>query len=117
MPMGAVSACTIILAWEANSFPRPLVKRSAALALINLTGNASSIYGSYMWPSSTGPRYIPGGSATAAILLIVAGLALTIRLLHARINKELEEAESSQDVRPAEMDKPDSPPAGFRYIL
>lgn len=116
MPMGAVSTCTIILAWEANSFPPPLVKRSAALALINLTGNASSIYGSYMWPSSTGPRYIPGGSATAAILLVVAGIALTIRLLHARMNKKLE-AESSQDVHPAEMHKPDSPPAGFRYIL
>lgn len=115
--MGAVSACTIILAWEANSFPRPLVKRSAALALINLTGNASSIYGSYMWPSSTGPRYIPGGSATAAILLIVAGLALTIRLLHTRMNKRLEEAEASQDVRSTEMDKPDSPPFGFRYTL
>lgn len=115
--MGAVSACTIILAWEANSFPRPLVKRSAALGLINLTGNASSIYGSYMWPSSSGPRYISGGSATAAILLIVAILALTIRFVHARMNKHLEEAESSQYVHPAEMGFPDAPPAGFRYIL
>lgn len=48
MPMGAVSAYQIIIAWVANSFPRPLVKRSAAIAIANMIGNTASIYGSYM---------------------------------------------------------------------
>lgn len=35
MPMGAVSAYQIILSWVANSFPRPLVKRSACISVAN----------------------------------------------------------------------------------
>ncbi|GLI80723.1 hypothetical protein PoHVEF18_009080 [Penicillium ochrochloron] len=115
MPMGAVSAYQIIIAWVANSFPRPLVKRSAAIAIANMLGNTASIYGSYMWPSSSGPRYIPGGSATAAIALLVALIALVIRLVHKNMNKRLEAAESSEDVPPG--DNLESRAVGFRYIL
>ncbi|KAJ5459536.1 uncharacterized protein N7458_001088 [Penicillium daleae] len=115
MPMGAVSAYQIIIAWVANSFPRPLVKRSAAIALANMLGNTASIYGSYMWPSSSGPRYIPGGSATAAIALLVALIALVIRLVHMNMNRRLEAAETSEDVPPG--DNLESRAVGFRYIL
>jgi hypothetical protein len=115
MPMGAVSAYQIIIAWVANSFPRPLVKRSAAIAIANMLGNTASIYGSYMWPSSSGPRYIPGGGATAAIALLVALIALVIRLVHKNMNKRLEAAESSEDVPPG--DNLESRAVGFRYIL
>ena len=114
--MGAVSAYQIILAWVANSFPRPLVKRSAAIALANMIGNTASIYGSYMWPSSSGPRYIPGGSATAAIALLVALIALLIRIVHAKMNKRLEETENSQRISLENSDS-ESPVIGFRYIL
>jgi len=38
MPLGAVSAYQIIITWVANSFPRPLVKRSAAIAICNMIG-------------------------------------------------------------------------------
>ncbi|KAJ5377131.1 uncharacterized protein N7496_004540 [Penicillium cataractarum] len=115
MPMGAVSAYQIIIAWVANSFPRPLVKRSAAIAIANMLGNTASIYGSYMWPSSSGPRYIPGGSATAAIALLVALIALVIRLVHQKMNQRLEAVESSEDVPPG--DNLESRAVGFRYIL
>ncbi|KAL4802447.1 major facilitator superfamily domain-containing protein [Aspergillus unguis] len=111
MPMGAVSAYQIIIAWVANSFPRPLVKRSAAIAIANMIGNTASIYGSYMWPSSSGPRYIPGGSATAAVALLVAGMAFVIRVVHGRMNKRLVERESIED------DEHLDAPRGFRYIL
>lgn len=114
--MGAVSAYQIILAWVANSFPRPLVKRSAAIALANMIGNTASIYGSYMWPSSSGPRYIPGGSATAAIALLVALIALLIRLVHAKMNNRLEEAENSQGIS-LENNDSENRVIGFRYIL
>lgn len=114
--MGAVSAYQIILAWVANSFPRPLVKRSAAIALANMIGNTASIYGSYMWPSSSGPRYIPGGSATAAIALLVAIIAFVIRTVHAKMNRQLEEAESSEDI-PSDSNNSEASAVGFRYIL
>jgi hypothetical protein len=107
MPMGAVSAYQIIIAWVANSFPRPLVKRSAAIATANMIGNTATIYGSYMWPSSSGPRYVPGGSATAVVAVLVAVLAWVIRTVHSRMNKSQEEEE-----REHEVENP-----GFRYIL
>lgn len=115
--MGAVSAYQIIIAWVANSFPRPLVKRSAAIAIANMIGNTASIYGSYMWPSSSGPRYIPGGSATAAIALFVALVALVIRLVHIRMNKRLDETESSRDIISSNTNDLETRAVGFRYIL
>lgn len=95
--MGAVSAYQIIIAWVANSFPRPLVKRSAAIATANMIGNTATIYGSYMWPSSSGPRYVPGGSATAVVAVLVALLASVIRMVHVRMNKRLEEQERDHE--------------------
>ncbi|OJJ53525.1 hypothetical protein ASPSYDRAFT_162671 [Aspergillus sydowii CBS 593.65] len=112
MPMGAVSAYQIIIAWVANSFPRPLVKRSAAIATANMIGNTASIYGSYMWPSSSGPRYVPGGSATAAVALLVAAMAFVIRVVHVRMNKGLVRREEEVD-----DDEALETPRGFRYIL
>jgi hypothetical protein len=79
MPLGAVSAYQIIVAWVANSFPRPLVKRSAAIAICNMIGNASNIYGPYLYPSSDGPRYLGGGAAVAGLCLVVAALAFFLR--------------------------------------
>ena len=113
MPMGAVSAYQIIIAWVANSFPRPLIKRSAAIAIANMLGNTASIYGSYMWPSSSGPRYIPGGSATAGVALLVAVLAMVIRMVHARMNRQLQELEDSNENSENRLQHP----VGFRYIL
>ncbi|KAE8416739.1 major facilitator superfamily domain-containing protein [Aspergillus pseudocaelatus] len=114
MPMGAVSAYQIIIAWVANSFPRPLVKRSAAIATANMIGNTASIYGSYMWPSSSGPRYIAGGSATAGIALLVAILAFVIRMVHSRMNKRLDMAQDSSQVEDGGLEGRHT---GIRYIL
>jgi len=80
MPLGAVSAYQIIISWVANSFPRPLVKRSAAIAICNMIGNASNIYGPYLYPDSEGPRYLAGGAAVAGLCLAVAGLAFLLRM-------------------------------------
>jgi hypothetical protein len=47
----------VALGWISNCMPRPPAKRAAALAAINAVSNTSSIYASYMFPSSAGPRY------------------------------------------------------------
>ncbi|KAL9114430.1 MAG: hypothetical protein Q9227_001511 [Pyrenula ochraceoflavens] len=115
MPMGAVSAYQIIVAWVANSFPRPLVKRSACIAICNMIGNTATIYGSYMYPSSDGPQYVPGGSANAVICLIVALLALLIRLVLVRENKILAAAEdnNAMEIHGEALERS----TGFRYVL
>ncbi|KAL9056364.1 MAG: hypothetical protein Q9162_002955 [Coniocarpon cinnabarinum] len=117
MPMGAVAAYQIIVAWVANSFPRPLVKRSACIAIANMFGNSATIYGSYMWSDADAPRYLPGGTATAVIGLVVMGLTWTLRTWLDRMNKGLaakEEVDSEGNViQNLHADDPDARAVGF----
>lgn len=57
MVPGVYTGYVVILAWISNTIPRPPAKRAAALAAINAVSNCSSIYASYMYPTSAGPRY------------------------------------------------------------
>ncbi|GAP88653.1 putative allantoate permease [Rosellinia necatrix] len=113
LPIGSVTAYQIIIAWIANSFPRPLVKRSACISVANLVGNSANIYGSYMYPASDGPRYLPGGAATAGVSLLVGALALVARMVLQRENKRLAEREASGTAD----DNAEVVGVGFRYIL
>lgn len=119
MPMGAVSAYQIILTWLANSFPRPLVKRSACISIANMIGNTANIYGPYMYPSTDEPRYLAGGAATAAVAFSVAAMAVLIRIILKKQNKKLSEREimesnvGGNDTRAGQ----DVRATGFRYIL
>ncbi|CDK28511.1 unnamed protein product [Kuraishia capsulata CBS 1993] len=116
MPMGALPAFQLILTWVANSFPRPLAKRSACIATVNMLGNIASIYGSYMYPDSQKPRYEVGGSITAAVCLVCAIMAIVIRfvLKHENRKLELHEQEVLEGEDPHGVDEK---VWGFRYIL
>lgn len=107
----------IIVSWVANSFPRPLVKRSVSIAIANMIGNTASIYGSYMYPASASPRYIPGGTANTVICLLVAVMAVLLRFVHIRENKKLE-AQEADDVANGGRAKAgeDRRAVGFRYV-
>jgi MFS family permease len=113
MPMGANSAFILVVTWGANSFPRPFVKRSSVVALLSTVANTASIYGTYMYPNTDAPRYVPGGSATAAVSVLVVLIALAIRLWHRKINKRLAQQEMADS-----YGRTDSLPVekGFRYI-
>ncbi|KAI1399129.1 putative MFS transporter [Hypoxylon fuscum] len=119
LPLGALPAYQILLAWVANSFPRPLVKRSACISFANMIGNTSNIYGSYMYPATDGPRYLAGGSATAADALLVAVLTIIARLVLQRENRKLaaREAFESDGRTPQSVDQEEVAPVGFRYML
>jgi hypothetical protein len=121
LPIGAVTSYQIILAWIANSFPRPLVKRSACISIANMIGNTANIYGSYMYPASDGPRYLPGGSATAAVAFLVAVLAFVTRLVLKRQNEKLAEREmfeaSDGGIDNLHDADAEASRVGFRYIL
>lgn len=87
-----------------------------------MIGNTASIYGSYMYPSSDGPQYIPGGSANTAICVLVALLALMLRYVHKWENKKLDRAENEANAVAEENGKgdlaatPELREPGFRYI-
>lgn len=57
MVPGVYTGYVVALGWISNCIPRPPAKRAAALAAINAVSNCSSIYASYMYPQSAGPRY------------------------------------------------------------
>lgn len=73
-----------------------------------------------MYPSSDDPRYLAGGISTAVVALVVAILAVTIRLVLMTQNKKLEEREllelSGQNANSGTEDH-DERAMGFRYIL
>ncbi|KAM0702001.1 hypothetical protein Q7P35_010911 [Cladosporium inversicolor] len=112
MPMGAVSAFQIIVAWVANSFIRPMVKRSAAIAICNASGNCASIYGTYFYPFSHDPHYTPGSAANAAVCVVMALIALVLRFVHIRENKKIAAAEQAG----AAGVVGDRRGVGFRYV-
>ena len=57
MVPGVYTGYVVALGWISNTIPRPPAKRAAALAAINAVSNTSSIYASYMYPKTAGPRY------------------------------------------------------------
>ncbi|KAK2624961.1 hypothetical protein QTJ16_005330 [Diplocarpon rosae] len=115
LPMGAVSAYQIIVAWVANSFIRPAVKRSASIAICNMIGNTASIYGSYMYPKSDEPRYLAGGAAVAGVCFLVAVFAFVLRNVHIRENRKLEIAEA--EAAAGQQAESSGRRRGFRYVI
>jgi MFS family permease len=77
---GIWSTISIILAWTGNTFNTPKEKRAVALALVNMLGNLSSVYGAQLYPASNGPRYIPGNVANATFCF--AGAVLAVLMKH-----------------------------------
>lgn len=109
MPIGSLPAFQMILAWITSSFPRPLAKRAVVVAACGMFGNLSSTYGSYMYPSSDGPKYVPAGIGLACVCCFCAGMAMVIRVVLARENRRLERGETSRSLAGL--------PEGFKYIL
>ena len=72
---GVYTAFIIGTTWLANCLPRPPAKRAAALALSGTFSNCSSIYGPFLYPDSTAPRYVLAmavNAATSVASIIIA---------------------------------------------
>jgi len=82
---GIWTALPVMLAFASDCIPRPPEKRGVSIAIINSLGNFSSVYGSYLWPSSDGPQYKMGFGVTCAFCFIAAIMALFIRYCHGPI--------------------------------
>jgi hypothetical protein len=83
----------VILAWISNTLPRPPAKRAAALAMINAISNTSSIYTSYMYPASAGPRYMVAMIVNCLTAFIAILAATLLRFILIRLNKKLDRGE------------------------
>ncbi|KAL8887515.1 MAG: hypothetical protein Q9192_006314 [Flavoplaca navasiana] len=115
---GVYTGYVVALGWISNTLPRPPAKRAAALAAINAVSNASSIYASYMYPESAGPRYVAAMcvNCVTAFIAIVAATVLRFTLVH--LNKKLDRGEVVEGaVAVGEAVPGEAARKGFRFVL
>jgi hypothetical protein len=67
-------------------------------------------------PNRRAPRYLPGGSANPAICLVVALVALGLRLVHIRENQKLVRLEMESEYTGDSQDA-NVRADGFRYVV
>ncbi|KZF24045.1 MFS general substrate transporter [Xylona heveae TC161] len=112
------SAFVVVLTWISNSIPRPPAKRAAALATINAVSNTASIYASYMYPQSAGPRYVVAMGVNCGTAFLAIVMATILRFMLVRLNKKLDQDEridsaiDSGEAVPSEAAK-----RGFRFLV
>ena len=87
---GVYTAFTVGLTWAANTLPRPPAKRAAALALCNCIANCSSIYGPFLYPKETAPRYLIAMGLNAGTSLMSIIVATVFRFVLIRLNKKMD---------------------------
>ena len=92
---GAIYGCSpLTKTWISHVLGAPAEKRAIAIALINAIGNASSIYGSFLWPDSDSPRYLAGfGTTTAWMGTLCVGTLVSAYLFNRHPGKQLNQNE------------------------
>ena len=117
---GVYTAFTLGLTWAANTIPRPPAKRAALLALCNACANCSSIYGPFLYPSYTAPRYLIAMGVNAGTALLSIIVATIFRVVLRRLNLKLDRNEGfdpdCQGESPATAQRRGYATKGFRYL-
>jgi MFS family permease len=92
---GVYGSYNVALAWISSTLPRPIEKRSAAIALINTVGNIAQIYSPYLYLKTNGPRYLTAMIANACFCLACLLATLALRYMLTRENAKLEREEAT----------------------
>ncbi|KAH7103113.1 MFS general substrate transporter [Auriculariales sp. MPI-PUGE-AT-0066] len=79
---GIWSAIPVVLTFMLNTITHPNEKRAISQAIVNMFANLASVYGSFLWPKESGPRYAPGWGTTAALCFACGAIALTMGWLN-----------------------------------
>ena len=108
----------VALGWISNCIPRPPAKRAAALAFINAISNTSSIYASYMYPKTAGPRYVVAMSVNCVTVFIAISMATLLRFILVRLNKKLDRGEHVEGaINAGEAVPGEAARRGFRFLV
>ncbi|KAG9957844.1 MFS general substrate transporter, partial [Aureobasidium melanogenum] len=97
MMMSVYGSFGCILSWVSSTLPRPSSKRAVAYAVVNAGSNLASIYASYIYPSSQGPRYWQANVVNVAFSAACIAFATALRLYLGWRNRKLEYASSDDD--------------------
>lgn len=97
MMMSVYGSFGCILSWVSSTLPRPSSKRAVAYAVVNAGSNLASIYASYIYPASQGPRYWQANVVNVAFSAACIALATLLRVYLGRRNRKLEHASNEDD--------------------
>lgn len=92
MMMSVYGSFGCILSWVSTTLPRPSTKRAVAYATVNAGSNFASIYASYFYPSSQGPRYWQANVANVAFSAACMMMATILHFYLSRRNNKLDKA-------------------------
>lgn len=81
---------TIILTWMSNSLPRPPIKRAIGIAIMNCISNSTSIWNSFLYPSSGAPRYKVAFVCNCVFVGCAIVMAVLTRMRLITLNKRIE---------------------------
>ncbi|KAH0334546.1 MFS general substrate transporter, partial [Aureobasidium melanogenum] len=97
MMMSVYGSFGCILSWVSTTLPRPSSKRAVAYAVVNAGSNLASIYASYIYPASQGPRYWQANVVNVAFSAACIAFATALRFYLGWRNRKLEHASSDDD--------------------
>lgn len=71
----------LMLNWASETMSMPPEKRAVVIATINSIGCFSSIYGSYLWPSTDAPDYTKGLATVSCFVAVGTALAAALPII------------------------------------
>ena len=83
---GFFSAITLIITWSMDNRVEKEGK-GASIAILNIIGQCGPLLGTRLYPKSDGPWYIRGMAVCSFFMVVVAVLALVLRVLLQRANR------------------------------
>lgn len=92
MMMSVYGSFGCILSWVSTCLPRPPAKRAVAYAVVNAGSNLASIYASYFYPSTQGPKYWQANVANVAFSMACIAMATVLRFYLGWRNTQLDKA-------------------------
>lgn len=84
---GFFSAITLIITWSMDNRVEKEGK-GASIAILNLIGQCGPLLGTRLYPESDGPWYIRGMAVCGLFMAFVAVLAVALRVILIRANRE-----------------------------
>lgn len=84
---GFFSSITLILAWTMDNRVEAEGK-GASVAILNIIGQCGPLIGTRLYPESDGPWYVRGMFVCAMFMLLVAVLAVTLRVILLKENNK-----------------------------
>ncbi|KAI5804296.1 major facilitator superfamily domain-containing protein [Geopyxis carbonaria] len=94
------------LTWISNCIPRTAAKRAASIAFVNMVSNLGNLSGSYLFPTSMGPRYPMACGVQAGSAALAIGVTWAFRTYLKRQNLKMDRGEREEDLE-----------EDFRYVI